>query len=243
MTAAAEALFEALRSLWEAPEDRALAALLPRDAETLAGFYPRLQEYVAAVPRQRAGKVDPQAIVRGDIVSMGEGSVIEAGAIVHESCRLVLGAGARVRSGAILRDEVVVGPDCLIGAHCELARSVVIGPRTYLGHFVFLGDSIVGREVMLAGGVKIANTRVDGAGTVRMRWRGESVDSGRPYLGLLAGDGVRLGGDTTVCPGCVVLPGLALPPHVVLYGTIDTDRRRALFDRFFADWGDGGARC
>src|SRR5712691_5492164 len=163
MIVTGEALDALLSGLWSAgglEQFEGLSALLPRDEESLAQFYPRLREYVAAAPRRLEGIIDPAAIVRGDIVSMGEGSVIEPGAIVHESCRVILGPRSRVRSGAVLRDEVILGPDCLIGVHCEVVRSVILGPASYLGHFVFLADTIVGRDVNVSGYVAVANTNL-----------------------------------------------------------------------------------
>jgi hypothetical protein len=49
-------------------------------------------ESVSSAPLHMKGTIDPAALVRGKIVSMGEGSVIEAGAMIHHSCRLILGA-------------------------------------------------------------------------------------------------------------------------------------------------------
>ena len=229
-------LWEVIRHLWATPEDAALARLLPRDAATLAGFHTSLKAFVAQAPRAAAGFVEPGAIVRGQILFLGADSVVEAGAVIHESCRLVLGPGSRVRAGAILRDEVVVGPRCMIGAHCEVARTIVLGPNSFLGHYVYAGDTIVGRDVNLAGNVFVANTKTTDGGAVRMKFRGDFVDSGRTHFGALIGDGVRFGASTLLCPGCVVLPGLSLPPGVVLYGTIDSARRDGLMRRFFSTW-------
>jgi len=232
----ADDLWAVVRNLWTAPDEASLARLLPKDAPALANFYPSLKAFVAKYPRGRAGLVEPGAIVRGDVVALGADSVIEAGAIIHESCRLVLGPGSRVRSGAILRDEVVVGPQCLVGAHCELARAVVLGPNSRLGHYVYVGDTIIGRGVTVAGNVFVANTKVAGGRVVRMKFRGDFVDSGRTHFGALVGDGVRFGASTVLCPGCIVMPGLSLPPGVVLYGTIDERRRDGLMRRFFSTW-------
>ena len=229
-------LWGVIRDLWAAPEDASLARVLPRDAASLAGFYPALQAFVAQAPRAAAGVVEPGAIVRGEILFLGADSVIEAGAVIHESCRLVLGPGSRVRAGAILRDEVVVGPHCLIGAHCEVARTIVLGPNSFLGHYVYAADTIVGRDVNVAGNVFVANTKTTKGRAVRMKFRGDFVDSGRTRFGALIGDGVRFGASTLLCPGCVVLPGLTLPPGVVLYGTIDSARRDGLMRRFFSTW-------
>jgi bifunctional UDP-N-acetylglucosamine pyrophosphorylase/glucosamine-1-phosphate N-acetyltransferase len=228
-------LWDVIRHLWAPPDDASLARLLPRDAATLAGFYSSLKAFVAETPRATLGFVDPGAIVRGEILFLGTGSVVEAGAVIHESCRLVLGPGSRVRAGAILREEVVVGPNCMIGAHCEVARTVVLGPNSFLGHYVYAGDTVVGRDVNVAGNVFMANTTTSGR-SARMKFRGDFIDSGRTHFGALIGDGVRFGASTLLCPGCVVLPGLHLPPGVVLYGTIDARRRDSLTRRFFSTW-------
>ena len=239
--ASSTAVFDVIQTLWHvAPEDP-LASILPQDRDSLQNFYDRLRAFVAAAPRAREGTVSPRACVEGDIISMGPGSVIEAGAIVHPSCRLILGARSVVRAGAVLRDEVVVGPDCLIGVHCEVVRSVILGPFTYLGHFIYLADSILGADVHVAGNVMVANTTLTRTGSVALVHDGVATDSGRRHLGALVGDGVRFGASTTVCPGCIVLPRLTLPPSVTLYGTIDATRRRALMKHFSRTWADNAA--
>jgi NDP-sugar pyrophosphorylase family protein len=229
-------IFALLPSLWTTTPDDPLAKILPSDPESLREFYPRLREHVARVPRAMAGTIDSAAIVRGDIISMGEGSLIEAGAIVHSSCRLILGARSVVRAGAVLRDEVVVGDDCLVGVNCEIVRSVVLGPHTQMGHFNYVADSVLGRDVMISGNVWIANTTIQGGETVPLVYGNAKVDSGRTHLGLLAGDGVRIAASTMICPGCIVLPGVTLPPSITLYGTIDTAKRRALMKHFVKTW-------
>jgi UDP-3-O-[3-hydroxymyristoyl] glucosamine N-acyltransferase len=234
---ASRRVFELIRSLWTGAPELPLAELLPTDPESLGNFYQRLREQVAAAPRVCAGFVDPAACVQGEIVAMGPGSVIEAGAIIHRSCRLILGANSVVRAGAVLRDEVVVGPDSMVGVHCEVVRSLLLGPSTQLGHFVYLADSILGGHVMVAGNTWVANRTVGQADTIALIYDGHRVDSGRSHLGVLVGDGVRFGASTTVCPGCIVLPGLTLPPSVTLEGVIDGRRRRLLMRHFSTTWG------
>lgn len=230
------AVFDVIRTLWKRPSAERLSALLPRDAESLEDFYDRLREFVGTSPRAVDGHIDPRACVDGEIVSMGPGSVIESGAVVHSSCRLILGARSVVRAGAVLRDEVVVGPDCLIGAHCEVVRSIILGPFTCLGHFNYVADSIIGRDVNVSGNLMIANTTVSKRASILLVHQGVKIDSGRSHLGALVGDGVRFGASTTICPGCIVLPGLTLPPGVTLYGTIDAARRRGLMKLFARTW-------
>jgi hypothetical protein len=90
---------------------------------------------------------------------------------------------------------------------------------------------------MLAGNTWVANTTVSQAPTIPIIWRGRKIDSGRTHLGMLAGDNVRFGASTTVCPGCIVMPNLTLPPSVTLDGVVDAARRRALMRYFATTWG------
>lgn len=229
-------VFEVIRSLWSSTSGDAIDAILPTDAGSLEHFYEAFRAFVSSAPRQRSGHIEAGATVAGEIISMGPDSRIEAGAVVHPSCRLILGPRSVIRAGTVLRDEVVVGPDSLIGTHCEVVRTVMLGPHTCLGHFIYLADSIVGAHVNVAGNVMVANTTVKPGTTIHLLHAGTKVDSRRTHLGALIGDRVRFGASTTVCPGCIILPGLMLPPSVTLHGTVDAARRRALMKQFSRTW-------
>jgi len=236
MSAPAE-VESALRALWPSVEDAPLRALLPRDLDSLRDFYPRLQQFVAAAPRGLHGTIDPAAIVRGEVIAMGPGSAIEAGAVVHESCRLVLGARTVVRAGALLRDEVVAGDDCLIGAHCDVARSVLLGPGTALGHAIVFNDSIAGARSLLSAFIGVANTHLTPGKEISIRTRSGRVPTGRTYFGALLGDGARIGSNAVLSPGTIVMPELTIPPAAVLLGLVDAARRGELMRDFFARQG------
>src|SRR6185295_1294372 len=92
-----------LGALWRAEESHPFHHLLPRDGEGLRRQLEGMRAFLSAAPVRSEGTIDPAAIVRGQVVHCGAGSVIEAGAVIHDSCRLYLGANSRVRSGAVLR--------------------------------------------------------------------------------------------------------------------------------------------
>ncbi|HEX8172505.1 MAG TPA: hypothetical protein VF824_18365 [Thermoanaerobaculia bacterium] len=228
------ALESALRQLWPSA-DETLRALLPRDLDSLRDFYPRLQQFVANAPRRLEGTIDPAAIVRGEIVSMGPGSVIEAGAVIHESCRLILGANSRVRAGSLLRDEVVAGANCLIGSHCDVARSVLLDGAA-LGHSIVFNDSIAGARSLLSAFIGAANTHLTPGKEIAVRTSSGSIPTGRTYLGALLGDGVRIGSTAVLSPGTIVLPELTIPSGAILIGIVDATRREQLMREFFERW-------
>ena len=236
MSDAAAAVDAALRSLWPSVTSGALRALLPHDVDSLRDFYPRLQQYVSAAERRLEGTIDREAIVRGDVIATGPGSAIEAGAVIHESCRLILGARSVVRAGALLRDEVVIGDDCLVGSHCDVTRSVLLGPSTALGHSIVFNDSIAGAGVLLSAFIGTANTHLTAGKELSIRTRHGLVPTGRTYFGALLGDHVRIGSSAVLSPATIVLPDLELPAGAVLLGIIDAARREQLMADFFRRW-------
>lgn len=236
---AAEDLQKLLAQLWSDDGMPAgMSTILPRTVALLLDFNPALQRFVDAAAEVHEGRVDTAAIVQGRIVALGADSVIEAGAIIHESCRLVAGARCRIRAGAILRDDIVMGDDCLIGSHTEIARTV-IGNRTALGHQVVCADSVIGSDVLLAAFIGIANTHLRKGSEISVRLPKGMFRTGRKYLGAVVGDGARIGSTVTICPATVIMPGLSIPPATVLMGVVDEERRTVLLRDFFAKWGNG----
>ena len=64
-----------------------------------------------------------------------------------------------MRQGAYLRGYSLIGDRCVVGHATEVKHSVFLdGARA--GHFAYVGDSLLGREVNLGAGTKLANLRV-----------------------------------------------------------------------------------
>ncbi len=225
-----------LQRLWPRPRGCQLSNLLPQTWGSLRTFYEELRGFCGQPGSGIYGEVSDQAMVDGTLLYVGKGAVIEAGAVIHKSARLHLAAGSRIRAGAVIRDEVVIGPDCSIGVNCEVTRCLITGPESNIAHLAFVGDSVLGARINVAGGTMVANTPSLPSGTICLRLGGKKIDSKRSHLGMLAGDGVRLGANTTVCPGTIISPELTLPPAVTLLGLIDADRRKQLLAGFFQLW-------
>ena len=227
-----------LQELWTRDRDDELDLLLPRTWRSFVDFYGTLQGFLSDVREGVEGKVSSKALIRGHLAYVGHGAVIEAGAIIHRSARLFLGQRSRIKAGTVIRDEVIIGADCTIGVNCEVVRCLVTGPRTNIAHLAFVADSVLGAEINVAGNTIVANTPAKSGGTIFLRINGEKIDSTRSHLGMIVGDGVRFGASTTVCPGTIIFPDLALPPSVTLLGTIDRTRRPQLLTAFFRRWDD-----
>lgn len=198
-TSAHAALFSGAASAWEA-----LDALPGHLAELLAA---------AEGPRLR-GRVEDGAVLVGDDILLGEGSTIEAGAYVKGPC--VIGAGVEVRHGAYLRGTVLVGDSCVVGHATEVKGSIFLeGAKA--GHFAYVGDSILGRDVNLGAGTKLANLKLAGD-EVLVRCGESRVATGRRKLGAILGDEVQTGCNSVTNPGTMLGPRCLVHPCAVVGG-------------------------
>ncbi len=168
---------------------------------------------------EHRGKRLPGAIVvyagaalMDDNIELGPGVVVEPGALIKGPT--IIGPYTEVRQGAYIRGSCLVGQACVVGHATEMKNSVMLdGAKA--GHFAYLGDSILGREVNLGAGTKLANLKI-------MPWpfkisHGEAffqVD--RRKFGAILGDGVETGCNTVTSPGTVMGPGCRIAPNMTV---------------------------
>jgi carbonic anhydrase/acetyltransferase-like protein (isoleucine patch superfamily) len=78
----------------------------------------------------------PCAVLRGDVspISIGEGSNIQDGAVVHVADHLPVTIGAKVTVGHLaMIHACTIGDECLIGMHATILDGAVIGARSIVG--------------------------------------------------------------------------------------------------------------
>ncbi len=150
------------------------------------------------------------AVLMDREIELSPGVVVEPGALLYGPA--VIGPGTEVRQGAYIRGEVLAGEGCVIGHTTEVKRAVFLdGAKA--GHFAYVGDSILGREVNLGAGTKLANLKLT-RGHVKIQWQGEVYDTGLRKLGAVLGDGVQTGCNSVTNPGTLVGPGSLILPNV-----------------------------
>ena len=82
---------------------------------------------------------------------------------------------------------------------------------THVPHLSYVGDSVLGRDVNLGAGTNVANLRHDG-GDIGLTVKGERVSTGRRKFGIVAGDGVKTGINTSFNPGVKLGAGATTLP-------------------------------
>ncbi len=162
----------------------------------------RLKKYIDS---KSLGKIecdlqDSVCLVNPELISIGEGSIIESGAYIEGPC--IIGKNCKIRHSAYLRPYVLTGDECVIGHSSELKHSIMLD-RAKTPHFNYVGDSILGNDVNIGAGLICANFRLD-HGEVIVYFEGEKIATGLNKFGAIIGDRSQLG-----C-NCVTHPGVLL---------------------------------
>lgn len=149
------------------------------------------------------------AILSGEKIAIGRGVLIEAGALIKSPA--IIGDGTEVRQGAYLRGYCLVGKRCVVGHVTEVKHSIFLNDAK-AGHFAYLGDSILGNQVNLGAGTKLANLRFTG-GEVGVRTPHGVVATGLRKFGAIMADGVQTGCNSVTNPGTLLGAKTMLMPN------------------------------
>lgn len=151
----------------------------------------------------------PDGYRREGDVAVHCSATVETGAVVKGPA--MIGARCLVAAGAYLRGGVWLDEDVIVGPGSELKTSFMFR-GSKLAHFNFVGDSLLGERVNLEAGSIIANYRNEKTDkAIRLRLDGRVIDTGCDKFGAILGDGVRIGANAVVAPGAVLRPDTLVP--------------------------------
>ncbi len=163
------------------------------------------------------GSVHPASFISGRVY-IAEAAHVEPTAMIQGPC--IIGPGAEVRHGAYIRGCVFIGAKAVVGHTTEVKGSVFFDDAK-AGHFAYIGDSILGRDVNLGAGTKLANLKIKGD---EVKYRdptsNERVGSGLRKFSSILGDHVQTGCNSVLSPGSLLLPKTAVLPCVHFHGTL-----------------------
>ena len=174
----------------------------------------RLKVYHEGIHLPGAALIMPGVALCGDDIEIGEGAVVESGALIKGPT--IIGPRSEVRQGAYVRGGVMSCPGAVIG-HATEAKNTLLLDGAKAGHFAYLGDSILGREVNLGAGTKLANLKMNSTPYV-FRVDGQKYKVERRKFGAVIGDHTETGCNTVTNPGTLlgrqtkVLPNTSVAP-------------------------------
>jgi bifunctional UDP-N-acetylglucosamine pyrophosphorylase/glucosamine-1-phosphate N-acetyltransferase len=154
------------------------------------------ERLLSGIETRIEGDVEDGATINGPVI-------IEADARVRDGVYLegpvVVKSGADVGPNAYVRGSTVLGEGARVGNAVEVKNSVLF-PGATVGHLSYVGDSVLGANVNLGAGTQVANLRHDEE-NIFVRVKGEAIDTGRRKFGVVCGDGVKTGINTSLNAG------------------------------------------
>ena len=161
-----------------------------------------------------AAVIFPGAFLFNDKIIIGAGTVIEPGAFIKGPA--IIGSSSEIRQGAYIRGDCLVGNRCVVGHTTEMKGSIMLdGAKA--GHFAYIGDSILGKDVNLGAGTKLANLKMI-PGSIIVTADKKRYDTGRRKLGAILGDHTETGCNSVTSPGTLMGPGSIVYSGVAVPG-------------------------
>lgn len=198
-------LFKDLEYVWEA-------------LQKLNGYF---EQRVEKIGYSGDVKIAPSAVLIGDNIVIGSGTVVEDGACIVGPA--YIGRNCHIRHGAYIRGQVLIGDGCVVGHASELKHSIMLNDSG-APHFAYVGDSILGSRVNLGAGTKLSNLTLvsekDPATgkrpTVKIIIEDTLYDTGLAKIGAIMGDDSHIGCNAVLNPGCLIAPRTLVYSNVSL---------------------------
>jgi UDP-N-acetylglucosamine diphosphorylase/glucosamine-1-phosphate N-acetyltransferase len=155
----------------------------------------------------------------GAVIDASEGPVfignnvnILPTAVIEGPC--YIGDGSMIRVGAKIYGNTSIGRGCKVGGEVEHS---ILHSHCNKQHDGFLGHAYLAPWVNLGAGTTTSNLK-NTYGSVRVHINGKTVDSHKMFVGMTAGDHVKVGINGTIDTGTVIGPssniyGTSIPPR------------------------------
>ncbi|MXV64200.1 NTP transferase domain-containing protein [Natronorubrum sp. JWXQ-INN-674] len=170
---------------------------------------------LSELERRVDGDVSADATLEGDVV-VEAGATVKSGVVIEGPA--LIRSGATVGPNAYVRGATLVAADAKVGHAAEVKNSV-LSRGASVSHLSYVGDSVLGRDVNFGAGTNVANLRHDDA-DIEFTVKGDRVSTGRRKFGVVAGDGVKTGINSSLSPGLKLSAGATTRPGE----TVERDR-------------------
>ncbi|WP_135303667.1 bifunctional sugar-1-phosphate nucleotidylyltransferase/acetyltransferase [Haloarcula amylovorans] len=165
------------------------------------------ERHVGRRRRSLDGDVHADATIEGDVV-------VEPGATVARDATVtgpvVVESSATVGPAATVRGPTLLGRDTEIGGDAVIENSVLMAGTT-VGRDSTVRDSVFGTDCQLGAETAVRNGS-DDDDPVELTVKGDRVSTGRAAFGVVLGDGVQTGADTTLDAGVKLSTGTIIEP-------------------------------
>jgi bifunctional UDP-N-acetylglucosamine pyrophosphorylase/glucosamine-1-phosphate N-acetyltransferase len=168
---------------------------------------------------RKLGTVEAGVTIKGPVL-IEQGAVIKSGSYLEGP--LYCGKGCKVGPHARIRPFTSLEADVVVGHSCDVKNSIIM-KGSKVPHLSYVGDSIIGEHCNLGAGTMTANVRFDKR-AIRVRIKHQLVDSGCEKLGVIMGDHVETGINTTLLPGVKIGSGTWIGPGAIVSEDVPSGR-------------------
>ncbi|MHA1945128.1 MAG: sugar phosphate nucleotidyltransferase [Candidatus Hodarchaeales archaeon] len=157
----------------------------------------------------KSAKISPSAHISG-LAIIEEGVIIDHNAEIVGPC--YIGKNVYIGTNSLIREFSCIGEECSIGYSVEIKNSV-IQPRTKIGRLSFVGDSVIGENVVIGSGVTTMNVLRD-----EELHKAPQHIKGREYhkLGSIIGPNSIIGSNSVIKPYVVIDADQVIPDGSVI---------------------------
>ncbi len=174
------------------------------------------EKIMADLEPQKLGEIEANAVIKGS-VALGKGSVIHSGAYIVGP--VIIGENCDIGPNCFIRGSTAIANNCHVGASVEVKNSIVMS-GSKIPHLNYVGDSFIGENCNLGAGTKVANLKLD-----KKSIRVGGVDTQRRKLGVIMGDNVQTGINTSINVGTLIGNNTLIGPGALAHGNISPDSK------------------
>jgi NDP-sugar pyrophosphorylase family protein len=128
-----------------------------------------------------------------------------------------IGKNCKFYENVMVRDSIICD-NVTIGHSSEVVRSIVF-PNVEISHFVFIGDSLIGYNVIFGASTILCNERLD-KNDISIEHKRYKSSFNSKRIGSIIGDHVSLGSNVTCMPGTMIGRGTHVSPCLIIKGLI-----------------------
>jgi bifunctional UDP-N-acetylglucosamine pyrophosphorylase/glucosamine-1-phosphate N-acetyltransferase len=161
------------------------------------------------------GDVGKYVDIKGP-VQIGAGTTVKNGSNIQGP--VIIGENSSIGPNCLIRPTTEIGSGCKVGNAVEVKNSIIMDGSN-VPHNNYVGDSIIGQRCNLGAGTKVANLRLDNK-NISVVLRGRPHRTQLRKLGVIMGDDVKTGINSSIDPGTIMGEGSYLGPNALASGSI-----------------------
>lgn len=178
-------------------------------------------EYLMKTVKTRIdGTLDKNVTIKGEVI-IGKGTIVRSGTYIIGP--VIVGEHSEIGPNCLIRPSTCIGNNCKVGNACEVKNTIIMDD-THVPHLNYVGDSVIGERCNLGAGTKVANLRFDDR-PISATHGGRTLSTGRRKLGVIMGDDVQTGINSSIDAGTIIGENTLIGPGAFVRGTIAPNSR------------------